>query len=411
MKLLNSKRVKFSVVYNRTNGKRLNADGKALIQIRCYQDGHCKFISTGILVAPKYWDKKNTKVKNSEPHFNVYNQKIRDILEQLEEFEIRMVQRFGFSCLAHLKSFEENKGGSSFTQFCAEELERPEIKGTTRRGQRYSLKVMASFQKEISFGEIDLDFVTRFDRFMIRRGLGTNTIHKHHRCLKRYVNMAIRGGFIDANKNPYVQFKPKLEEPNRAFLTAEELAKIENVEIPESVAHMGKIRQIFLLACYTGLRFGDLCRLCYAHTEETTRGMQLNLRTEKNNKPFRLPLWLLFRRGNTADYSEPEKLIRAAIAEQRNIHRGKLPENIPFFHLSNQYFNRGLKDLAKLAGINKKLSSHMGRRTFATLLATRVKVPVLQRLLNHSKIDITMLYVQLSNQVIEQELEGINWSF
>lgn len=410
MKLLSSKRVKFSVVYNRANGKRLNADGKALIQIRCYQDGRCKFISTGILVAPKHWDKKNTKVKNSEPHFNVYNQKIRDILAQLEEFEIRMVQRKGFSSLAHLNSFEENKGGPSFSKFCEQELERPEIKDTTRRGQKYSLKVFSSFQKEISFDEIDQDFVTRLDRFMIRRGLCINTIHKHHRCLKRYVNLAIRGGFIDANKNPYTQFKPKVEEPDRPFLEAEELAKIERVKIPESAAHLGKIRQIFLLACYTGLRFGDLCRLCYAHTEETTKGMQLNLRNEKTNKPLRLPLWLLFRRGTAADYSEPEKLIRAAIAEQRTIHRGQLPENIPFFHLSNQYFNRSLKDLAKLAGINKKLSSHMGRHTFGTLMARKVKLPVLQRLLNHSKIDITMLYVHLSNQVIEQELEGINWN-
>jgi site-specific recombinase XerD len=78
--------------------------------------------------------------------------------------------------------------------------------------------------------------------------------------------------------------------------------------------------------------------------------------------------------------------------------------------MTEQYYNRELKELARLAGIKKNVSSHVGRRTFATALAAFGVPPlVIKKLMNHSNIETTMLYVQMTNETVVNGLENVNW--
>ncbi|MCB0568003.1 MAG: site-specific integrase [Phaeodactylibacter sp.] len=396
------KKIKFSLVFNRD--KSLNQDGTALVQLRAYQGGKNRYFSTGIYINPEHWDQRNRRVKETHRRKLEYNQHLQDFLHHFEAYEFTAIQKYGrcpLRLLDHANVAPEETLSASFTKFCWQELERPDITPSTRRTHRCTLNLLAEFRKEVFFDEIDTVLVNRFDRFMHRREMRVNNIHKHHRIIKAYLNRAIMFGHLPGDANPYRQFKPRHEEPERVFLLPVELAQLEAAEIPSSKCHLEQIRKIFLLCCWTGLRFSDVSTLARPHLEETVKGLQIRKRLKKNGKHLTLPLWLLFKRDGI-QWSKPEEIVREAMAAREG--------DKPLFRISNQYLNRGLKELAALAGIDKKLTSHVARRTFATHMATRVKVPVLQKLLSHSQPDITMIYVKLANSVIEEELEKIDWS-
>ena len=193
------------------------------------------------------------------------------------------------------------------------------------------------------------------------------------------------------------------------YLTLEEVKLLEELIIPTGKKHLERIRDVFLMATYKGLRYGDVTSLTAAHVVRSKRGITLNLKAGKTGKSLTLPLYFLFREDG-AEKSKPEEVICKYLMITQALGEEAGARNIPFFSVTNQYMNRSLKELARMAGINKNLTSHVARRTFATIMATKVKAPVLQRLLQHARPDMTNIYIQLSNHHIETELEKIDWS-
>ena len=192
------------------------------------------------------------------------------------------------------------------------------------------------------------------------------------------------------------------------FLTEEELEKIERIRFRKHEDRIERIKDIFLIAVYTGLRFSDVTNLTASKITQTVNGLVLTLKAEKTGKALILPLYALFQ-VKGARVSKPEEIIYKYLHWVDGLDAPEEAEKIPFFRITNQYMNRALKVLAVRAGIRKEITSHVARRTFATIMATKVKTPVLQRLLQHSRPDMTNIYVQLSNRVIENELKKIDW--
>jgi integrase len=272
-----------------------------------------------------------------------------------------------------------------------------------------TLNKLKAFRKTVYFEDISFGLINEFDRYLFKKGLGTNSVGKHHDRLKTYINMAIKNDFLKIDQNPYNKFKVGGEEPDRVYLTIEELNQMEELAIPPGKKHLERIRDVFLMATYTGLRYGDVTSLTAAHVVRSQRGISLSLKAEKTGKNLTLPLYFLFREEE-AEQSKPEKLISKYLKIIDALGEDEDARNIPFFSVTNQYMNRALKEIARMAGINKNLTSHVARRTFATIMATKVKAPVLQRLLQHARPDMTNIYIQLSNHHIENELEKIDWN-
>ncbi len=401
------KKIKYSVVFNRKN--ELRADGKGLIQIRAYQNRKNCYFSTDIAVFPRYWDERNKCVKSSHKASRAYNKKIRDLLGILEDYEYKLIQRQGYCNVSELRGYNSAEPERlTFTDFYRQEMALSTIKADSLKNQRTTFNKMCAFRPVVHFHDLTYLFVTDFDRFLKKEDLGLNTIAKHHRNLKKYIHLAEKKAFFLSAKNPYKLFKPAQEEPERVYLTDLELTTLENMKLTGENKRLEKFRDFLLICCWTGLRFGDVKKLCPAHIIQTNKGLQLQIRAEKTKKFLNLPLYNLFKVEGQA--SKVEQLVLRLLDEREKVTGGHSGfEKIPFFDVSNQYLNRSLKSIAELAGIKKRLTSHVGRRTFATILATKVQMPVLQRLLQHSTLDMTKIYVQLSNQVIENELDKIKW--
>ncbi|MBK8880733.1 MAG: phage integrase SAM-like domain-containing protein [Haliscomenobacter sp.] len=125
-------------------------------------------------------------------------------------------------------------------------MQRPGIADSTRRNQKSSLGILNTFREKIAFVDVDLPFIRAYDRFLYGRALMVNSVDKHHRVLRRYVNLAIQEGHLTPDQNPYRLFEMKTEEPERVFLTKEELRKIEELPLNRGQLALRNTRKLFL---------------------------------------------------------------------------------------------------------------------------------------------------------------------
>jgi site-specific recombinase XerD len=386
--------IQFRLIYNVK--KKTLQNGMALIQIRAYQNPKRRYISTGLYIKPSQWSKRLLKVID-HPNANEYNAELMRQVVELENYAFEWVRQYGSITLEQLENFFKCADSQSFTDFWKYELENdPKLQENTKKKQRTALNYWVKFKKDVQFSELTYQLIRDFDTFLYRHNLHTNTVYTHHKQIKKYINLAIRSDLLDINKNPYLKFKPKLAETQRVVLSMEEVEKLENMTFSTDEFYLELVRDMFLFSCYTGLRFSDMCLLTYESINHDREGMCLNIVAKKTKKQLLLPLYKLHER-------KPELIIQ----KYRNeviYERGLI-----FHKYSNQYFNRTLKNLAARAGIAKAITSHVARHTFATHLASKVPIHVLKAILQHAKIETTMVYLHLSNKIVNDALDGVEW--
>lgn len=408
LQLMNFKKVKYSFIFNRKG--RLNEDGTALIQLKAYKNGKSRYFSSGIWIEPTYWDKTNRKVKNNHSICFELNNQLQSHLNSLQSFELKTLKRRKRFQLADFDNlFNNKKEIETFSDFYLLELQLATITKGSIKNQRTTFHKLNDFQKVIYFEDLTYKFVVDFDRFLRKQGLSDNTIAKHASNVQVYINKAIKQRYLKEEDNPYKVFRVKKVEPERIHLSAIELEKIESLIFSEENQHLELIRDAYLTCVYTGLRFGDMVKLSKQNISKTKKGLELRFTANKTLKPLVMPLYLMFKEDGKKK-SKAEKIILKHLKKRKRLYQGTNAfDKLPFFKLSNQYFNRSLKEIAQLAGIDKHISSHSARRTFATVMARKVKAPVLQKMLQHSSIGMTNAYIRLSNRDLEDELQKIEW--
>ncbi|MCB0375886.1 MAG: site-specific integrase, partial [Sinomicrobium sp.] len=338
-----------------------------------------------------------------------------EMLQSYKDLEFSILQREGVCPLRlFLRLLDEGEDNreENFTTFFHKELEeRPDITNGTRKDHRQTWRHLNRFRKHIHFEDLNYRLITGFDRYLFKQGLKINTVAGHHKNVETYINRAAKFGFFDKGKNPYIQFAPQKEKTSRPYLTAAELAALEQLIIPETEEKrlLEMSRQMFLLSCYTGLRIGDLLSLAQEHIIETPAGLQIFKVLEKgkkrNKKPHTLQLRYLFPLAGQ-ERSRPEVIIVQALADYT-----PKENTAPIFRISEQYFRRNIKKLAKLAGIKKDIYPHVARHTFATYLEERgLPKELIKDLMAHSSTAITDVYLHSHNKALGEHLQKLEWS-
>lgn len=398
--------IKYAIVYNFYRTNRLKKDGTASVIVRAYLNGRNKFFNSKVYVKPDQWDDENKRIIN-HPNSFYLNDQIRNQLQKMETYEFEVVRHEGAITLDRLTDYNKDFNNTSFIDFFQEQLEQSKLSRQSYTDQRQTLNKLQVYKKNVHFSELSFKLIKGFDAFLYRSGLRTNTIAKHHKNLKKYINLAIRFSYLDINKHPYKQFKIKKEPTERIYLTSYELEQFEMLKIPPGKDHWQTVKDFFLFCCYTGLRYSDASKLTVENLNITDNGIELYIKAQKTKKPLLLNLKKLFG-------GKPNELIRKYLEEYDDFYYDDPDKPIPiFFGYSNQFINRELKNLAELADVRevvkKTISIHSGRHTFGTIMANKVPIPILQRLMQHSKLKETMIYVHLNQQMIDQALDNIKW--
>ena len=242
---------------------------------------------------------------------------------------------------------------------------------------------------DVPFSALDRSFVDKFDLYLrTERKLAPNTIVLYMSRLHTVINKAIAAGIITAD--PFAGYEPPRPERRRRYLTGEELQRL--MSTPLSVPRLYLVRDLFLFSCYTGISYGDMCRLTAANLETAEDGtVRIKATREKTNVEFEIPLLDLplhiidKYRDTTSD--------------------GKL---LPMY--GNSELNKGLKSLATVCGIDRKLTFHMARHTYATEITLSHGVPMetVSRMLGHSRIDTTQIYAQVTDNKIDTDTQSLD---
>ena len=385
-------KVIYNLVFNRK--KRLNAEGKALIQVEAYLNRQKKYFSTKIYVKPTQWDSKRKAVRN-HPNMDELNQYIEDYITYLERIELDMVQSgrpFSLRYLRERGDFESVS--TSFVSFMKNEIDHSNLRLSTLKNHLSTLQVLCQYQPQVSFDDLTFNFLCDFEHFLLEQKYHRNTIAKHMKHLKRYVNVAINKEYMDIQKYAFRKYKIKSIEGSHTHLSPEELNKMEEVNLEGKFTKLQKSKDAFLFCCYAGLRYSDFINLTAANIVELHQETWLIYKSVKTGIDVRLPLYLLFE----------GKGLRVLENYKDDLNG--------FFKLKdNSNVNKDLNALAKLAEIDKRISFHTARHTNATLLIySGANITTVQKLLGHKSVKTTQVYANIMDMTIVHDLEKAAYS-
>lgn len=269
-----------------------------------------------------------------------------------------------------------------------------------RTSQKYILAFVKREYKKSDFYLRDLDysFVISFESFL--RGykpkhyqgrIGNNAVMKHIQRLRKMITLAFKIEWIE--RDPFINFKPKLEKKEREFLTDVELKSIEALSV--SIERLGIVKDLFIFSCYTGISYGDIMKLDKGAIVSGIDGKKwIMANRNKTGTPFKIPI-----------LPAVEDLLRKYKKHPKTENSGSLMPNI-----SNQRLNSYLKEIADLCNIRKNLTFHMARHTFATTVTLSNGVPIetVSKLLGHTKLATTQIYARVVEKKVSQDMELLN---
>ena len=381
-------KISYNLVFNRK--KRLNKRGMALVQVEAYLNRKKMYFSTKIYLKPEQWDAKRKMVKN-HPNANVLKCMLYENIAAIEQTELGLWQQGKSISLDLLKNSIDKplSNGRSFLTFIKEEIANSSLKESTRQNHLSTLELLQEFKKEVLFTDLTFEFVSSFDNYLQSKGYHLNTIAKHMKHLKRYINVAINKEYMDIQKYAFRKYKIKSIEGSHTHLAPEELHKFENLQLTGRYTRLQKTKDAFLFCCYAGLRYSDFTNLTSANIVEFHQETWIIYKSVKTGMEVRLPLYLLFEGKGI-----------------QILQRYKDDFNSFFKLKDNSNINKELNILAGLAKIDKRVSFHTARHTNATLLLYNgANITTVQKLLGHKSVKTTLVYANIMDITVVRDLE------
>ncbi|OFY85357.1 MAG: hypothetical protein A3F72_03580 [Bacteroidetes bacterium RIFCSPLOWO2_12_FULL_35_15] len=241
--------------------------------------------------------------------------------------------------------------------------------------------------QSIKMNELSGKFLERFENFLLtipnpktKKCVCYHTCTTYIRKIKSVVNAAYRKEIIP--NNPFLSFRLKTIKPaNRVSLTNDEVELLRTHPLDGRESLM-RVRDAYIFACATGLRYSDAFQLNQSMVNIDNDGIY----------------WISLFQTKTKDYIEiPMTDVAIEIFHRFESHRKETGLVLPM--LTNQKTNDHLKTIAKLVGINKKLSFHSSRHSFATnSLEHGVDIASISSLMGHRTIKTTMIYAKTTRK-------------
>lgn len=431
------------------------------------------------------WNPKEEEVRKNCPDSKVYNDRLKRLLEKARDAEIKVIESgsevSAKSIVEALRRMESNDVEIfSFLKYAEYLLKEVYEAGNYRTYQKYNtfisrLKcfingipakksvmvrsgkdwemIEQTFTKDLRFKEITLSFLNDFKSYLQKCPnscnsnllLNPNTIKKYMlsfsviyaKGLRRYeeegLNIAV---------NPFERFECKgIEASEKAKLSEEEIQSIIDLDLKKD-SLIWHTRNCFLLAFYCGgMRFGDTIQLrqCYVVKDSGYRLKYTMEKTDKNKNIVLIPEAVEILK-NYMDLDKPSKnyifpflnnsapFAKAVTsAEKASLNPSEVMDLKKALSSKNALINKKLKELAELAGIDKHISTHIARHSFADLARRKNEnVYDIRSVLGHSDIKVTQSYLanldtdtqdkalknvfhkEDKNEVLLQQLKSLN---
>jgi integrase/recombinase XerD len=387
----------FVITINKTNQK-----GLCPVSCRITLNKARKQFSTGLFVNPHYWESKLQKVTTQEANHKYINAQLERI--QVKIYNIALVFQLQGIAWKLDNIFNEYQGipikKEEFILSCyrkyvsrIQKLVGIEIKENTYEkfvsvGNHLEAFIKWNFKKsDFPLKELSLRFLDDFDYYLkTEKNIKQITINKIIQRLRTPIKQAISEGYLD--RDPFILYKSKKVHKEVIFLTTEELKIIE--ESTFQPKRLSIIKDLFIFCCYTGLAYNEMSHLKIQNIQIGFDNMKwIQMKREKTQRQISIPL-----------------LPKA----QEIIDKYLIDSNCIFPALSNQKFNAYLKEIAIIAAIDKRITHHTARKTFAStvLLYNDVPMEIVSELLGHSNMTITQeSYGKVVQRKVSEEMQKL----
>ena len=256
---------------------------------------------------------------------------------------------------------------------------------------------------DIFLDELEYNFITHFDHYLrteskndkgrIRKCENNSTV-KYVRNFRKIIKLSVEEGWLQYDL--FAKYKGKVRETEKAYLTPDEIECIRQKEI--TIQRLSIIRDVFHFSIFTGYAYSDTMEFTYAHIRRHIDG----------------ELWIFKKRRKTG-VNENVMLLYPAIQliEKYKSHPVCIQKGVLFPIPTNQRVNGYLKELVDLCGIQKKLTFHTARHSFATsiMLANGMPLETVMDTLGHKQMKQTQHYAKMLNSKVSDDMKRLNEKF
>ncbi len=351
-----------------------------------------KYFSLGISMPDpkKFWDSKNIQIL---PYPNADPVKLKENNLLLDKFSIKAKKIiFDHEITDQSLTADEFKKEffakgdikTSFYDFALNDInegkQSKKYSSETIRSYKSYLSKLKYYRSSLTFNEISIDFIKGYQSYMVNSlDNMQNTRHKSLSFIKTMLDRAVIAGIVKENVFKKNKFKLERNDGNREYLTENELNRLIQVfyNVPIMRSHYNVLKY-FLFCCYSGLRYQDVRLLMHKNLTVQLHGQKektiVRIKMHKVPKQVEIPL-------------PPDALDLIEHGEK----------NMTVFRVvSDQKTNEYLREVIKMCGIDKHITFHCSRHTYATLSLNRgMNVWTLKDLMGHRDIKTTLIYAKM----------------
>ena len=384
---------------------RTDKNGKSPITMTIGANGERAEFQTGKKIEPENWDNGKQQAKGKTTEAKLLNTYLSQLRNKVYLKEIELMQR-GFLITARLlrdavvDKVEALNEKTLFQVFSEHNEEQGKMIGkgiskSTHWLSEYTYRLLKEHveqkykRSDLYLRELNIGFIQAFHTFLrTDKGMAQNSSTKHLKLLKKIINVAVANSYMTFN--PFMTYKVEREPVEIDFLDEEELRRIINFDTP--LPRLERAKDMFLFGCFTGLSYIDIKTLALEHFERDGAGrIWIKKRRVKTGVLSRIPL-LPIAKMILDKYRGGEKLL--PIQDPADV-------------------NKYLKDIAILCNINKRITFHTSRHTFASTvtLANNISLEVVSKMLGHTNTRMTTHYAKLVDKCIGEQMDRLADTF
>ena len=387
-------RVLFVIAHNR-----IKKNNKAPIYCRITYNKCRKQFATGIFIESKCWNNIKQKIVPISEGNTILNNKLSLIHQQIDKaFLMLQILPNDFDVDDIYRKYKGEDSKEEISILGAYDLHNEKTKKligidfNELSWSRYveSRRKVASFIKvfykkaDVKLKNLDLKFIKDLEYyFKIELHLKHATVYRSIQRVKKIIQFAIAENYL--KKDPFHLYKNKKYKTVIVYLTDEELKRLEKHTF--SQVRLQQVKDLFVFCCYTGLAYTEMTTLTTNNIEVGFDGNEwIQMIRKKTNRAISIP-------------------VLPKAKEILEKYENELPK------ISNQNFNSYLKEISVLLSIDKKLTHHIARKTFATtvLLYNDVPMEIVSELLGHSNVKVTQAsYAKVVNKKVSDEMKSLH---
>jgi integrase/recombinase XerD len=389
--------------------KKKRSDGQIPIYIRITKDRKSTYVTTGLYVSENDWNNKERQVRKTHRQYSLYNRKIADKLNELESSYLEIDTKQKEVDPQKLKQvIKPNANTDGVLHYIA--LYKEELKADNRF---FEFKKIGTIQEnlysyfkgvDVPLNKLNSEFAIGFQDFLIKGvANNSNTIRRKITTTRGFITWLKGKKLVKAD--PFIGLKKPAEtDTSKTRLTIEQIEAIESLDIKQGTS-LWHTRNYFLYAFYNaGIRFGDICTLKWSNIVDG-RLVYRMLKTnhEKSIKQTEVHESILrhYRPKKASPNSYIFPLIRKTHPNTFELKKEISSRNV--------IVNNNLKRIAKMAGIEAKVSFHVARHSFSQYaLKKGLDLYSISKALGHTDIKITQEYLaSFDEEILDKSMEGL----